>query len=197
MTTYVNRSFIERITDLATIETIGSVLSRYGLVLVIGWIGALKFANFEAHQIQPLVSNSPFMGWLYDFLPVYTFSALLGVVELTAAVLLAMKPIAPKLSIGGSQLPVHDSGCFRTIGRWVPRTLSHGRVPAERRPAAWPFILELGRRHQGRQATLVGGGLLAAPLNPATLYTDTPIDDRRCRQRHRRAAPGTEHFDND
>jgi reactive chlorine resistance protein C len=33
---------------------------------VIGWIGALKFANFEANQIQPLVANSPFMGWLYD-----------------------------------------------------------------------------------------------------------------------------------
>jgi uncharacterized membrane protein YkgB len=62
MTTYENRSLIERITDLATIETIGSVLSRYGLVLVIGWIGALKFANFEAHQIQPLVANSPFTG---------------------------------------------------------------------------------------------------------------------------------------
>ncbi len=106
MTTYENRSFIERITDLATIETIGSVLSRYGLVLVIGWIGALKFANFEAHQIQPLVANSPFMGWLYDFLPVYTFSALLGVVELTAAVLLAIKPFAPKLSIGGSLLSI-------------------------------------------------------------------------------------------
>jgi reactive chlorine resistance protein C len=106
MTTYENRSLIERITDLARIETIGSVLSRYGLVLVIGWIGALKFANFEAHQIQPLVANSPFMGWLYDFLPVYTFSALLGVVELTAAVLLAIKPFAPKLSIGGSLLSI-------------------------------------------------------------------------------------------
>ena len=63
-------------------------------MVVIGWIGALKFANFEAHQIQPLVANSPFMGWRYDFLPVYTFSALLGVVELAAAVLLAIKPLA-------------------------------------------------------------------------------------------------------
>lgn len=106
MTTYPDRSIVERVTDVATIETVGSVLSRYGLVLVIGWIGALKFANFEAHQIQPLVANSPFMGWLYDFLPVYTFSALLGVVELTAAVLLAIKPVAPKLSIGGSLLSI-------------------------------------------------------------------------------------------
>jgi uncharacterized membrane protein YkgB len=37
---------------------------------------------------------------------VYTFSALLGVVELAAAVLLAIKPLAPKLSIIGSLLAI-------------------------------------------------------------------------------------------
>jgi reactive chlorine resistance protein C len=65
----------------AAIETVASVLGRYGLVIVIGWIGALKFANYEAHQIQPLVANSPWMGWVYQVFPVYTFSALLGVFE--------------------------------------------------------------------------------------------------------------------
>jgi uncharacterized membrane protein YkgB len=106
MTTYPDRSIADRIFNLPTIDAVGSILGRYGLVIVIGWIGGLKFANFEAQQIQPLVANSPFMGWLYDFLPVYTFSALLGVVELTAAILLAIKPIAPKLSIGGSVLSI-------------------------------------------------------------------------------------------
>ena len=106
MTTNTTRPMIDRVLNLPTIDAIASVLGRYGLVVVIGWIGALKFANFEAHQIQPLVANSPFMGWLYDFLPVYTFSALLGVVELTAAVLLAIKPFAPKLSLAGSLLAI-------------------------------------------------------------------------------------------
>jgi reactive chlorine resistance protein C len=90
----------------STIDTIAGVLSRYGLVIVIGWIGALKFANYEAHQIVPLVANSPFMGWLYHVFPVYTFSALLGVLEVTAAVLLAIKPLAPKLSILGSAIAI-------------------------------------------------------------------------------------------
>jgi len=91
---------------VSTVERIAGVLGGYGLVVVIGWIGALKFANFEAHQIQPLVAHSPFMGWLYQFLPVYTFSALLGVFEVGAAVLLAIKPIAPKLSIIGSVMSI-------------------------------------------------------------------------------------------
>jgi reactive chlorine resistance protein C len=90
----------------STIDTIASVLGRYGLVIVIGWIGALKFANFEAHQIQPLVSHSPFMGWVYHVFPVYTFSALLGVFEVAAAVLLAIKPVAPKLSVIGSLMAI-------------------------------------------------------------------------------------------
>jgi reactive chlorine resistance protein C len=83
-------------------EQFESRRDREAFDVVIGWIGALKFANFEAHQIQPLVANSPFMGWLYDIFPVYTFSALLGVFEVTAAVLLAIKPVAPKLSVVGS-----------------------------------------------------------------------------------------------
>jgi uncharacterized membrane protein YkgB len=106
MTTSPNRPVRDHPLSITTIDAIAGILGRYGLVLVIGWIGALKFANFEAHQIQPLVANSPFMGWLYDFMPVYTFSALLGVVEVAAAVLLAIKPLAPKLSILGSLIAI-------------------------------------------------------------------------------------------
>jgi reactive chlorine resistance protein C len=102
MTTNQNTFRSDRILQVSTIDNVAGFLGRYGLVVVIGWIGALKFANFEANQIQPLVANSPFMGWLYDIFSVYTFSALLGVFEVAAAVLLAIKPWLPKLSIVGS-----------------------------------------------------------------------------------------------
>jgi uncharacterized membrane protein YkgB len=106
MTSSPNRSLDDRALSVSTIDTIAGVLSRYGLVVVIGWIGALKFADFEAHQIQPLVAHSPFMGWLYHFLPVTTFSAILGVFEVGAAVLLAIKPLAPRFSIAGSVMSI-------------------------------------------------------------------------------------------
>lgn len=54
----------------------------------------------------PLVANSPFLGWLYQLFPVYPFSVLLGVFEVTAALLLAIKPVAPKLSIIGSRMAI-------------------------------------------------------------------------------------------
>jgi uncharacterized membrane protein YkgB len=106
MTISPSRSVIDRVLSVSSIDTVAGLLGRYGLVVVIGWIGALKFANYEAHQIAPLVANSPFMGWLYHFLPVNTFSALLGVVEVAAAVLLAIKPLAPRLSIAGSAVAI-------------------------------------------------------------------------------------------
>lgn len=106
MTTCPKPSLGDRVWRIPVIEGIAGVLGRYGLVVVIGWIGALKFMNFEAHQIRPLVAHSPFMGWLYQFLPVYGFSALLGVFEVSAAVLLAIKPFAPRLSIVGSLLAI-------------------------------------------------------------------------------------------
>jgi uncharacterized membrane protein YkgB len=104
----INRrgSKLAEIGKISTIDTIATILGRYGLVIVIGWIGALKFTNYEAHGIQPLVAHSPFMSWLYHIFPVETFSALLGVLELTAAVLLAIKPLSPKLSIVGSLLAI-------------------------------------------------------------------------------------------
>ncbi len=85
---------------------VGGLLARYGLVIVIAWYGGLKFMNYEAEGIQPLVSASPFMGWLYDIFSVYTFSALLGVFELAAAVLLAVKPWWPRVSVFGSLLAI-------------------------------------------------------------------------------------------
>lgn len=100
----------ERVTtgriQISMIDTIAAVLGRYGLVIVIGWIGVLKFFDFEAHQIAPLVAHSPFMGWLYHIFSEYTFPALLGVFEVSAAILLALKPVAPKVSILGSALAI-------------------------------------------------------------------------------------------
>ena len=88
------------------VSRIGGLLARYGLVVVIGWIGALKFTGYEAQGIQPLVANSPFMSWIYGVVSVEAFSTMLGVVELTTAVLLAVKPWWPKVSLLGSAMAI-------------------------------------------------------------------------------------------
>jgi reactive chlorine resistance protein C len=92
------------ITDATT--RLGSVLARYGLVIVIAWFGAMKFTSYEAQGIQPLIAHSPFMSWLYNVFSVSTFSTLLGIFELAAALLLSLKPRWPSASIAGSVMAI-------------------------------------------------------------------------------------------
>lgn len=49
----------------ASLDRIGVSVLRVGLVIVLVWIGALKFADYEADSIVPLVANSPLMSFVY------------------------------------------------------------------------------------------------------------------------------------
>ena len=86
----------------ARIQALGLGILRYGLALVIAWIGFMKFTSYEAHGIQPLVTNSPFMGWMYHLFSVRQFSSGLGVVEICIAILIALRAWSPTACAIGS-----------------------------------------------------------------------------------------------
>ena len=86
------------------VRALGTFLTRYGLVVVFVWIGAMKFTAYEANAIQPLVANSPFMSWLYQILSVSAFSNCLGVLEIAIGAMIAARPISASLSATGSAL---------------------------------------------------------------------------------------------
>ena len=106
MTNLTGTNVSERGEIAPKISVFGSGLLRYGLVLVIGWIGFMKFTGYEANGIEPLVAHSPLLGWMYHIFSVRQFSAGLGVVELTVAILIALRPWAPRVSALGSALAV-------------------------------------------------------------------------------------------
>lgn len=85
---------------------VGGNIVRYGLVVVIAWIGALKFTGSEAVRIQRYIVHSPFMDWMDGMLSARTLSGVLGAVELTAAVLIALRPLVPRVSAAGSALGI-------------------------------------------------------------------------------------------
>lgn len=93
------------------LQGISAFLLRYGLVLVIGWIGAMKFTAYEAAGIQPLVASSPFLGWMYRFLSLQAMSNVLGMVEISIAIMIALRPVSAQISALGSALAV---GMFLT-----------------------------------------------------------------------------------
>ncbi len=93
------------------LKAIGLHVSRYGLVIVLLWIGGMKFTAYEAEGIKPLVANSPLMGWMYKVVSVRGFSAFLGVVEIIVGLLIAARPVWPLGSAFGSGLAM---GMFAT-----------------------------------------------------------------------------------
>ena len=113
----------------ARLDRAGMALLRLGLVIVLLWIGGLKFADYEAESIVPLVANSPLMSFFYHYpapeyrdymnkegevVPAhhkwneengtYRFSHGLGVVIISIGLLIATYPIAPRISAVGSFL---------------------------------------------------------------------------------------------
>ena len=113
----------------ASLDRVGMFMLRLGLVVVLLWIGGLKFADYEADGIVPLVANSPLMSFLYhhrapdyrhymnkegEVIPAhhqwnvengtYPVSYGLGITIILIGVLIASYPIAPQVSAVGSFL---------------------------------------------------------------------------------------------
>jgi uncharacterized membrane protein YkgB len=101
----------EQMAMSSRVEAVGRGLARYGLVVVVAWIGLMKFTAYEAEGISRYVAHSPLMSWVYEFMSHRGFSAVLGVVELTIAILIVARPFTPRASALGSALAV---GMFLT-----------------------------------------------------------------------------------
>lgn len=93
------------------IDSLAPQLVRYAMVIVMLWFGALKFTSYEAEAIQGLVSNSPFLSWLYGAFSVATVSYLIGAIEIAAGLLIAARAFSAKLGALGGLL---TTGTFLT-----------------------------------------------------------------------------------
>jgi reactive chlorine resistance protein C len=114
---------------VASLDRIGMGLMRFALVLVLVWIGGLKFAKYEADGIVPLVANSPMMSFFYhhpapeyrthmnkegelnvahrqwnESNGTYPVSYALGIVIVSIGLLIALHPFLPQLAAVGSFL---------------------------------------------------------------------------------------------
>lgn len=89
----------------------GTYGTYFALAIIYFWFGGMKFTHYEAEGLVPLVSNSPFLGWVYDIFSVDVFSRLLGALEVSIGLLIAGRLLSPKLSLIGGAL---SAGLFFT-----------------------------------------------------------------------------------
>src|SRR4051794_11550018 len=111
----------------------GRLVSRYGLVVVLAWIGFGKYVKMEA---RVLIEHSPLMSWIYDFLSVGAVAHALGTAEIVAAVLIALRPVWPTVSAVGSALAVVLFLCTVRVLFTTPGAVGthHGSLPVPRAP---------------------------------------------------------------
>ncbi len=108
-----------------TIEKFGGCVLRYGLVIILLWVGALKFTAYEAEGIKGLVANSPLMSWMLETMSIQTISIILGVTEIIVGLMIATRAFAPMVSAIGSfaaiiMFLITLSFVFTTPGVWQP-----------------------------------------------------------------------------
>jgi len=127
-------------------ERFGAAFARYGLALVIIWIGFMKFTAYESMGIEPLVAHSPLMAWLLSFTSIRGVSDMLGVIEILTALLMFSRPFSARAAqIGGLMgictFLITLSFVLSTPGAWAPQL---GGFPAPSGGAMGPgqFLLK-------------------------------------------------------
>jgi uncharacterized membrane protein YkgB len=91
---------------MSKLSFIGILVSRYGLVYLLLAFGLFKFTATEAAGIKPLVDHSPLFSWLNSFFTIRTISALIGILEIVAAIGIGLRFVSPRLAWYGSLLGV-------------------------------------------------------------------------------------------
>ncbi|WP_372765931.1 DUF417 family protein [Pseudoalteromonas sp.] len=66
------------------------IVQLFPVVLVLLWIGGMKFTEIEAKGIEDIVVSSPLMGWMYQLWSLQMTSNIIGVYDLVALTLLIL-----------------------------------------------------------------------------------------------------------
>src|SRR5918998_1820199 len=80
------------------LQPLGTGVLRYGLVGLLFFWGGLKFTQFEAEAIQPLLAHSPLLSWMLALFDVRVASAIIGVVEIIFALGILTRRLWPRVS---------------------------------------------------------------------------------------------------
>lgn len=103
-------------------------LAVFPVLVVLAWIGGMKFYEFEAQGIKVLLETSPFMSWMYSVWDLQTTSNLIGTFDLLAVALLILaiyKPFLMLLAVAmaGSVMLMTQSFLFTLPGSLSGETI--------------------------------------------------------------------------
>jgi uncharacterized membrane protein YkgB len=174
---------------IAGLDKAGKTTVRIAIVIILLWIGALKFFTYEADGIVPFVANSPFMSFFYHHPGeykyhsnkegeldaanhqwqmennTYGFATGLGIFLIALAILVGLHSVAPLLSMIGSGVVMlltfgTLSFLVTTPECWIPHL--NGDV--------WGFPFLSGRGRLVVKDLAILGGAVVTMSESAGLY---------------------------
>jgi uncharacterized membrane protein YkgB len=97
----IAKSILTRLAAWVRDRNIPFLVCSLGMVVMLLWAGSYKMTAPGAEGIIPLVSNSPLTSWQFKLFGPYIGSDLIGLTEITAAVLILAGYLLPKAGILG------------------------------------------------------------------------------------------------
>lgn len=91
-----------RVSSEAALASFSDHAVRYSVVLVLVWIGAMKFSAYEAAAIEGLVASSPLLSWMYAIGSQQAVSNMIGTIEIAIAIALATGTVYRPAAIVGA-----------------------------------------------------------------------------------------------
>jgi reactive chlorine resistance protein C len=84
----------------------GRALLRFGIALILLWFGYMKFLPYEAEGVAGIARDYWLFGWLYPVVGVAGSSIVIGVLEITAGLLIAIGGRWPVAGLLGALMGV-------------------------------------------------------------------------------------------
>jgi uncharacterized membrane protein YkgB len=120
-----------------TLTIFGHFLLRYGLALVLVWLGIMKFSSGEVMHVERALSQVNWLGWLLHYFTAHALSHLFAWLLIVTGVLVALRPVSRKLSLWGGSLAffiflfgvimLGTSGFLLVAGSGFPELSSSGQ----------------------------------------------------------------------
>jgi uncharacterized membrane protein YkgB len=95
------KSNLTKLAAWVTDHSLPFMITSIGMIVMLLWAGSYKMTAPGAEGIIPLVSNSPLISWHFKLFGPYIGSDLIGLTEITAALLMITGYVMPKAGIIG------------------------------------------------------------------------------------------------
>jgi uncharacterized membrane protein YkgB len=96
------KSSLTKLAAWVSDRNIPFLVTSIGMIVMLLWAGSYKMTAPGAEGIAPLVSHSPLIWWHFKLFGPYIGSDIIGITEITAAILLIAGYFRPKAGIVGA-----------------------------------------------------------------------------------------------